>query len=133
VTEPDDTQVPAEATAPVVLPLEPTPQKARSQILLLIGGAIMVAFALTTIALTLYRVDGTIQSDLSLPEYADQRSQIEPEDKRTFSATGDIDAETMENFRMLYDDHLKKIVDVNAFDSEALSDDAIGLGPVFEQ
>ncbi|PID31510.1 hypothetical protein CR983_00615 [Candidatus Saccharibacteria bacterium] len=108
-------------------------QFAKHRLAALVIGAIVIACTTTFISLWLYRVSGTVQLDLSLPEYENVRDQITEEDDRVFSQDGPVDTEALTTFRQVYDDHLKSIVGLDGFRPEALNDDALELGDVFDE
>lgn len=94
----------------------------------LIFGVISISTVLVAVALGLYNSNGTAQLDLSLPSYKDVRKQATRVDiTDNFSASGELDKESLDTFRDMYSARAKKVVSGNSFDSSALSDDSLQL------
>ncbi len=101
----------------------------------LIVGSIVVALLLVAVAMALYATSGTAQLDLSRPGYKTVRDQVKQVDNyEGFSASGDIDQKTLDEFKKLYDAQAKDATSVDAFSPVLLSDEALGIdAPVATQ
>lgn len=101
----------------------------RHRFLLLIAIAISIAFALVGISLALYASSGAAQLDLSRPDYSSVSRQAVTNDNdfENFSAFGQIDNETLDDFRKLYVKQATKSKAVDAFNGDPLNPDVLEL------
>ncbi len=96
--------------------------------------AILVALALVMISMAIYYGSGAAQLDLSRPGYKSIRAQVENSDSdfQNYSATGQINQSTINEFKTLYYKQAQKIESVDAFSGDPLSPDSLGIGVVTE-
>jgi hypothetical protein len=114
-----------DGTASAEQPLTPWQ---RHRFLVMIGGVIVIACFLVSVALGLYNSSGAAQVDLSRPDYEAIRNQAAQDtNDKSFDATGTLDADTIKSFQSLYSDRAKKVVGVDSFDAAALSEDSLQL------
>lgn len=92
-------------------------------------GAMLIAIVMVVISMYAYHISGAAQLDLSRPEYTAIRSQIEADskDSDTFSAQGLVTDEVLEEFLVKYKEQAAKIIEVDAFSNDVLSDEQLGL------
>lgn len=89
---------------------------------------IAISMALVGLSLWLYNSSGAAQLDLSRSDYEGVRDKtIKVDDFTGFSSSGDIDRETIEEFRELYDEQLEAATLVDSFGGDVLSDKALGI------
>jgi hypothetical protein len=83
------------------------------------------------VALSLYRSSGALQLDLSRPGYDSAREEAVKGNSEVFegySADGDIDAASLNEFDTLYKQKAAEaLIDIDAFSGDALSDSALML------
>jgi len=79
--------------------------------------------------MTMYNGSGAAQLDLSRPGYVSVRSQAtaNESDFKTFSAAGPISKDIIEDFKSIYNEQTQKIKAIDAFGSDPLSADALGI------
>lgn len=100
----------------------------RHRFFLLVAGVIAVALFLVSVALSLYNSSGAAQLDLSRPGYQAVRNQAKRDTSTaSFSSTGDLDKEALDQFSKLYGEQSGKVTSVDSFDASALSEDALQL------
>ncbi len=100
----------------------------RHRFLLLVAGVIAVALFLVSVALNLYNSSGAAQLDLSRPGYQAVRNQAKRDTVTTsFSSTGTLDKDSLDQFSTLYDQQAGKVTSVNSFDAAALGEDSLQL------
>lgn len=100
------------------------------QFLIMIVGAILVSLFLVYVALSLYVSSGTLQLDLSRPGYDSAREEATKgtEVFKGFSEDGPIDDESLNEFDKLYKQKAAgALIEIDAFSSDALSDEALSL------
>ena len=92
-------------------------------------GAMLIAIIMVVISMYAYHVSGAAQLDLSRPEYTAVRSQIDASSKANdgFSAQGPVTDEVLEDFLNQYKEQAAKIIEVDAFSGDVLSDEQLGL------
>lgn len=96
--------------------------------MVLVALTIVISIILTIVSLWLYRTSGAAQLDLSRPGYESVRERASQTDEITsFSASGPLDGQVLDDFRALYDDELKKITELDNFGSDVLSDATLGI------
>ncbi len=100
----------------------------RHQLAVMIAGSIVISLALVTVSMTLYSTSGTAQVDLSRPGLEKVREQVKSvDDYKGFSASGEITDKTLSEFDGLYAEQLKGATSVDAFNPDALSNEALGI------
>lgn len=96
--------------------------------LVLIGGVVMVALFLVSVALGLYNSSGAAQVDLSRPDYEAIRQQAsQDKSSKSFDASGTLDEAAIDTFESLYRNRAAKVVNVDSFDAAALSEESLQL------
>ncbi len=96
---------------------------------ILITGVISISILLVTLSMWLYNTSGTAQLDLSRPGYQSVREQAEGgEEYKGFDAMGPLDHAALEEFKKLYSERASRVKSIDAFGSDALSDEAL-FGP----
>ncbi len=83
-------------------------------------------------SLWLYRTSGAAQLDLSRPGYQPETEEPPEENPeavpdKTFSGTGSLNTEAIEEFLDLYDKKAKSITNVDAFSLDTLSNESLGI------
>jgi len=78
----------------------------------------------------MYNSSGAAQLDLSRPGYVDVRSQVvvNEGDFQSYSSTGAINKDSINDFKSLYDKQAQKVKAADAFGGDPLSSDALGIG-----
>lgn len=112
---------------------EPVTSKGGRNLITMAGLALAITVVLVGISLWLYKVTGTAQLDLSRPGY--EREDMTQDDNSTsdsgsFSVTGEVTAETFEEFEKLMDKKSKSVRSLDAFKKEPLSDTSLGISSV---
>jgi hypothetical protein len=93
-----------------------------------IGLAILVALLLTAVSISLYIRSGASRLDLSRPGYEGVREQVNTtNDDDTFSATGPMNAEVVDQFQTLYTKKRTAVEKLDPFSPTVLSDDSLRL------
>lgn len=102
---------------------------ARWRFALFLLGTLFITLVLTVISYSLYLMSGTAQLDLSRPGYKQALSEVAPSDgdEYSFSATGPLDIQALNEFKNKYDALVDKTKDYSAFDPGALSDEQLNL------
>lgn len=92
--------------------------------------SIFIAFSLVIISMAMYNSSGAAQLDLSRPGYVSVRSQVDAtsDDLQTYSASGSIDQNTITEFKTLFSKQSQKAKAIDAFGSDPLNPDALGIG-----
>lgn len=102
----------------------------RHKFMMLVVGTILIALGLVIISMRLYVSSGAIQLDLSRPGYMEG---LEDEDIATvrdfedFPSSGEITKESLDEFRVLYDERLEEATVVDSFGGDVMSDEALGI------
>lgn len=103
-------------------PIEPTSFIAEHRFVLLLGIAVVISIGLTIVSMTLYAVSGTAQLDLSRPGYQSVSNKVDKETKiDTYSASGSVNKDSIQEFMKLYDEQSKKAKAVDAFNGDPLN------------
>lgn len=103
-------------------PVEPTSFIAEHRFVLLLAIAVVISIGLTIVSMTLYAVSGTAQLDLSRPGYQSVSNKVDKETKiDTYSASGSVNKDTIQEFMKLYDEQSKKAKAVDAFNGDPLN------------
>lgn len=99
----------------------------------MIAASIGAAFLLVVISTSMYYMSGTAQLDLSRPSYQSVREELKqtkPSDSQAaFSSNGDISEDMFKDFTKRYDARSKDTTSIDAFSSEPMSDQALGIVP----
>lgn len=96
----------------------------RLSLLLII--TVIIALIMTVVSVAMYNTSGAAQLDLSRPGYRSVSDQIEQTDTiDTFSASGSVDKETIEEFIELYDAQAEKAKAVDAFNGDPLNPEVL--------
>lgn len=102
---------------------------ARHRFLLLVGASIATAFALVFISLELYTSSGAAQLDLSRPGYKAVTSQAITTDSdfEDYSPSGQLDTQSVNDFKVLYNKQADKAKAVDAFSGDPLDPDTLEI------
>ena len=101
---------------------------AQHKFMLMVAGSIAIAMFLVSVAMALYASSGAAQLDLSRPGYVSVRKQATRSDQfDSFSATGEIDKTTLDQFQKLYDEQAKKVSGIDSFGGNVMSDEALSI------
>lgn len=94
--------------------------------LILIIGTILIAVVLASISITIYKVSGASQLDLSRPGYQSVSDKVDRTDPVTdYSAYGPVNKNTVSDFTKLYDAQATKAKAVDAFNGDPLNPDVL--------
>lgn len=100
----------------------------RREILLFIGGSLVLAFLLVVIGLALYVSSGASLLDLSRPGYKSVRGEVDQSDSfQSFPANGPVTHDTVNQFLTLYDKQTRPVIDDDVFNASALDDRTLGI------
>ncbi len=100
----------------------------RSELFMFIGGSLIVAFILVLISMALYESSGAAQLDLSRPGYKSVRNEVDQSDTfEGFSASGPVTRTVIDQFQTLYQKQVKAVTGKDAFSSNVLEDQALGI------
>jgi hypothetical protein len=100
----------------------------RQQIVQFVAGSIIIAILLVFVAMALYASSGAAQLDLSRPGYKSVQNKVDQSGSfESFSATGTVDKNTLDQFQKIYDKQTKQVDNSDAFSSSALDDQALGI------
>lgn len=96
--------------------------------LILVAATIVMAMVLVGIAMGMYASSGAAQLDLSRPNYKAVREQADrSETLSAFPATGKITKESLDQFRQLYDEQSKRVMNYDSFGGDPLSDHTLSI------
>lgn len=96
--------------------------------LILVAVTIVMSMILVGVAMGMYASSGAAQLDLSRPNYQAVREQADrSEALPSFPATGKITKDSLGEFRTLYDDQSKRVINYDSFGGDPLSDHALGI------
>lgn len=96
--------------------------------LLLVGATILVAMILVGVAMGMYASSGAAQLDLSRPNYQAVQEQVDRSESLTaFPATGKITKENLDDFRKLYNEQAKRVLDYDSFSGDPLNEQSLGI------
>lgn len=103
--------------------------------LLLIVLSIIIAAVLVVIGMMLYSSSGAAQLDLSRPGYQSIRSQVVTSDTnfQDYPNLGQIDQNSMSEFKTLYEQQAQKAKAVDAFGGDPLNPDSLAISATSEQ
>lgn len=115
--------------APVTLSPEDLTFWARHRLSLLLILTVIIALVMTVISTIIYNSSGAAQLDLSRPGYLSVSSQVERQDAiDTYSASGSVTKESIEEFIKLYDTQASKAKAVDAFNGDPLNPEVLQAG-----
>lgn len=98
----------------------------RHRFSLLLIMTVIIAIILTVVSMTLYNISGTAQLDLSRPGYQSVSNQVDTTTRiDTYSSSGSVTKETIQEFMKLYDEQAKKAKGVDAFNGDPLNPEVI--------
>lgn len=101
----------------------------RTRLFVFVGVSIIIALVLVMISMALYASSGAAQLDLSRPGYKSVQNQVEQADTfKSFPASGSVDNKTIEQFKKLYEEQVKQVTAVDAFNPSVLDEQALGIG-----
>ena len=101
----------------------------RHRLSLLLIFTVIIAIILTIISVIIYNSTGAAQLDLSRPGYRSVSSQVEENDAiDTYSASGPVNKETIEEFMKLYDEQAAKAKAIDAFNGDPLNPELLTYG-----
>lgn len=101
----------------------------RHRLSLLLIVTVLIALTLTIVSVAIYNSSGAAQLDLSRPGYRSVSSQVEKTDTiDTYSAIGDVNKDTIEEFMDLYDTQATKAKAVDAFNGDPLNPEILEFG-----
>lgn len=102
---------------------------ARHRFVVLLAGATLIALVLTTISITIYYRSGAAQLDLSRPGYRSVSDKVEKDTTDdSFSASGAVTKDVIEEFIKLYDAQAAKAKGVDAFNGDPLNPEVLEFG-----
>lgn len=117
---------PTESILPVRVAVEPDGFWSRHRFLLLVIATVAISFVLVVISLIAYNVSGSAQLDLSRPGYQSVSDQVNREDTiGQYSAFGQVNNQTIDEFIKLYDEQAKKTKSVDAFNGDPLNPEVL--------
>lgn len=101
----------------------------RHELLLFITSSIILAALLVTASMALYASSGAALLDLSRPGYKSVQNQVIEQSDRfeSFSASGEVTKETLEQFQRLYEKQAKTVTEEKVFSGSTLDYRALGL------
>jgi len=101
----------------------------RHRLSLLLIITVIVALIMTVVSVIIYNSTGAAQLDLSRPGYRSVSSQVEKTDHiDTYSASGPVNTETIQEFMNMYDAQAKKAKAVDAFNGDPLNPEVLEFG-----
>ncbi len=101
----------------------------RHRLSLLLIFTVLIALVMTIISVAIYNSSGAAQLDLSRPGYRSVSSKVEKTDEiDTYSASGPVNKDTIQEFIKLYDSQASKAKAVNAFNGDPLNPDVLEFG-----
>jgi len=108
---------------------EALPFWARHRLSLLLVITVLIAITMTTISVVIYNVSGAAQLDLSRPGYLSVSDKVETVDEiNTYSASGAVNKDTIQEFIKLYDAQTSKAKKVDAFNGDPLNPEVLEFG-----
>ena len=101
--------------------------KHRLSLLLII--TVAIALVMTTISVIIYNSSGAAQLDLSRPGFRSVSNKIDQNDNiDTYSATGAVNKESIQEFMKMYDAQAEKAKAVDAFNGDPLNPEVLEFG-----
>lgn len=88
--------------------------------------AVLIALVLTSVSMVLYNISGAAQLDLSRPGYQSVSDKVDTEGKiDSYSSSGSVNKETIQEFITLYDKQAEKAKAVDAFNGDPLNPEVL--------
>lgn len=101
----------------------------RHRLSLLLILTVLIAVVMTVISVVIYNSTGAAQLDLSRPGYRAVSDQVEQTDTiDTYSSSGAVNKETIEEFMKLYDEQADKAKAIDAFNGDPLNPEVLVFG-----
>ena len=95
----------------------------------LLLASVLIATGLTVVSVYLYNNSGAAQLDLSRPGYRSVSDKVEQADAiDEYSASGDVNKETIIEFMELYDAQAAKAKEIEAFKGDPLNPEVLEFG-----
>jgi hypothetical protein len=106
----------------------------KHRFLVMIGGSIVIALMLVAVSMKLYESSGAAQLDLSRPGYEHVTEKTTTSEVfKGFSAVGEIDKETIDEFKSMYDKRAAQATNVDSFAGDVMSDAALSIDAPADQ
>ena len=101
----------------------------RHRLSLLLIITVVIALVMTVISVVIYNSTGAAQLDLSRPGYRSVSDKVEKTDEiDTYSASGAVNKDTIQEFMKLYDAQATKAKAVDAFNGDPLNPEVLEFG-----
>lgn len=101
-----------------------------SKLYVLLVGVIFVSLILVTVAMNIYNSSGASQIDMSRPGFSSVQKAVKDDNNTTsFPASGQFDQQSFKDFYKMYDERVKALESINAYNPAAVQDDAYNLLP----
>ena len=101
----------------------------RHRLSLLLIITVLIALVMTVISAVIYNSTGAAQLDLSRPGYRSVSDKVEKTDEiDTYSASGPVNKDTIQEFVKLYDAQASKAKAVDAFNGDPLNPETLTYG-----
>ena len=106
----------------------------RHRFLFLIISAIIISGVLVSISIMMYNSSGAAQLDLSRPGYVNVRAKTvdSTSDFKNYPDSGAMSQSAIDEFKALYNDQAQKTKAANAFKSDPLNPDSLGINSEIE-
>ncbi len=102
---------------------------AKHRLSLLLILTVLIALLMTTISVIIYNTSGAAQLDLSRPGYQSVSDKVEVTDNiDTYSASGPVNKDSINEFMKLYDEQASKAKKVDAFNGDPLNPEVLEFG-----
>ncbi len=90
------------------------------------GATVIIAILLTVVSMIFYTMSGAAQLDLSRPGYQSVSGQVDTESQiDTYSASGAVNKESIQEFIKLYEKQAEKAKAVDAFNGDPLNPEVL--------
>lgn len=114
---------------PVKFEAEPLAFWQQHRLSVLLAGTVLIAIVLTVISVIMYNTSGAAQLDLSRPGYRAVSDKVEKQPKiDSYSSTGPVTKDSIQEFIKLYDKQLEKAKAVDAFNGDPLNPEVLEFG-----
>ena len=101
----------------------------RHRLSLLLIITVLIALFMTVVSVVIYNSTGAAQLDLSRPGYRSVSDKVEKTDEiDTYSASGPVNKDTVQEFMTLYDTQASKAKAVDAFNGDPLNPEVLEFG-----
>jgi len=98
----------------------------RHRLSLLLICTVLIALVMTVVSVVIYNTSGAAQLDLSRPGYISVSDKVEKTDRiDTYSSSGAVNKDTIEEFIKLYDEQAAKAKAVDAFNGDPLNPEVL--------